>query len=263
MRELATSFRWISFLMLKGFLVLVGSQANAQVDPIWDHYRAYAIPEATRLAGPPVTLKDQFGSWSYSTTELQCFSNPDQKTHDGITYGINAPRLHYTWWRLPSDGFDRPGVQVSNQFGPQSLHVKGNAQFLLNPATKNDAGPIPAANHYKCYFCEGTAPNVTVALADQFTQRSALVGRPFWLCNPTQKIDVSGLTHEIVDPDQHLVCYSIEPELVSFTAVVSDQFIQNRQLALLGSLYLCVPSEKHDPTPTETSTWGRVKTLYR
>jgi hypothetical protein len=145
------------------------------------------------------------------------------------------------------------------------IHVGGGGQFLLNPALKNPmpGEEIPVANHYKCYNCEGAAPNATVVLKDQFIERTAIVGPPIWLCNPTKKTVVGGPTYDMVDPDQHLVCYQIPGEVTDFSAAVTDQFVPGSQLRLIDYRYLCVPSTKHDPTQTEQSTWGRLKTLYR
>jgi hypothetical protein len=210
-----------------------------------------------------VVLEDQFGVWDYVPLDLNWFSNPDQKTHGEIVHPINNPRLHYTWWFLGAEAFNKPGVQIENQFGPQLLNVFGYEQYLLNPATKDDTGPIPIANHYKCYRCDGDPPNATVQLQDQYTTRTAVVGAPHWLCNPTRKIVVGGPTFDIVDPNQHYVCYDIGPQPGTFSALVSDQFFQNWELDLTDNLYLCVPSEKFEPTPTSRSTWGRVKILYR
>lgn len=256
--------RFTLLLLLIGFSGVVAGPVHAQagIDPKWDHYRVYdATPNPA--TAPPVTLEDQFGVWSYSAPQLGLFANPDQKTHDGVVYPISNPQLHYTWWFLGQDAFSRPGIQVENQFGPQILDVQGFQQYLLNPATKNDAGPIPVANHYKCYDCFGTAPGVPVQLQDQFTTREAIVGRPTWLCNPTKKTLPDGTTYEIVDPMQHLVCYEIGPDIQSFTAVISDQFVANWDVILANNRYLCVPSLKFDPTQANESTWGRIKALYR
>lgn len=269
MRDSATRPPWAPFLMFTGLLLLVGNQAHAQpggtINPLWDHYRVYQVTGGP-TAAPVVTLEDQFGISNHDPFELHHFSNPDQKTHDGVVHAINDPRLHYTWWFLGRDPtFSRPGIQVDNQFGPQVLNVRGDDLYLLNPATKDETGPIPLANHYKCYRCDGSPPNATVMLADQWTQRTALVGDPWWLCNPTRKTVLGGPTYDIVDPDQHYVCYDIGQVnyAAPFTPAVSDQFIQDEQLTIFSQRFLCVPSTKFDPTPTKQSTWGRVKILYR
>src|SRR6185503_10568411 len=124
---------------------------------------------------------------------------------------------------LPTDNISR-SVVVSNQFGAsQSIVVNaGTLRALLNPALKDETGPLPVANHYKCYSCTGSAPNATVQLQDQYTTRTAVVGAAAWLCNPAKKTVEGGATYDIVDPEQHYVCYSIGAEAVQQTPTVTD-----------------------------------------
>lgn len=267
MTRFATHRSWGRSLLLATLLVVGASAAHAQVSPLWDHYRTYAAT-LTALSAPPGTigLIDQFGDWQYTVPlELVRFSNPDEKYHAPNLYPINDPRLHYTWWYLGSEPFTRPSVLVTNQFGPQIVDVFGDEIYLLNPAIKNDPIPeIPVANHYKCYRCQGDPPGISVVLSDQFKQRTATVLEPVVLCNPAVKtVEPGGFVYPIVDHNQHYVGYLIEPQEFAVTAMVSDQFIRDQQLLIFNDFLLLVPSEKHDATPTESGTWGRVKKLYR
>ena len=267
MHALASSFRPASKLFLAGLFLLVATQARAQVDPTWDHYRVYRALPTPSFVSPALVLSDQFGTWTYPTGAveyLSLFANPDQKEHAGVVFPINSPRLHYTWWYLGVVAFARPPVEVENQFGSQTLDFLTGDQYLLNPAVKNENGSIPIANHYKCYAVDGTPPNADVILEDQFYQRTAQVQEPRFLCNPVMKTIVGGQSYPIVNDDQHLVCYKIVAGTGQvFPATVTDQFLHEVVLNMNNDFYLCVPSLKHDPTQAENRTWGRVKVQYR
>ena len=172
------------------------------------------------------------------------------------------PQLHYTWWRISPQPYEAL-VVATNQFGDQTLRLF-DAQYLWNPALKNEAGDPPPANHYKCYACEGNPIQVPVLLTDQFDEWRAVVTWPRWFCNPAEKTDPTGQVYPIEDPQLHYICYEfeeIDPAL--FTAMVTDQFIREELLNLSPSDLLCVPTEKLEVTPTQQGTWGRMKIMYR
>jgi hypothetical protein len=252
-------------LLLAGLLVGVAQSAQAQPAGVdWDHYWVYDVFPSPTFPIGPVVLTDQFTTETHQVGFLRHFMNPAEKIHEGLISPIHRPELHYMWWELNPTPFFRPGVVVTNQFGPQLIDVR-EPRFLLNPAAKNDPTmQIPLGNHYKCYDCVGQPVNAQVHLSDQFGQRDAFVTFPKLHCNPTHKSTSDGVFYPMVDPLEHLVCYEIDPYPAFYSAVVADQFITNWQLQEIGpDRYLCVPSEKHDPTPTTPSTWGRLKALYR
>lgn len=264
MRTFATPSTCALALAFAAAVMLVGAPVNAQpgIDPNWDHYRGYDIAP-NPVIYMDVMLEDQFGIWQYHMLKLKRFSNPDKKTHGADVFPINNPRLHYTWWLLEPEPFDMPQVQVENQFGPQMLHVFGHEPYLLAPTVKNEPGPPPAANHYKCYPCQGAAPGAQVVLEDQFGSRTAVVGEPMWLCNPARKTIAGAQPYDMVDPDQHYVIYDIGPAFLTAQAFITDQFVEELAIEVTVNRFLHVPSLKFHPTPTRQSTWGRVKTLYR
>ena len=108
-------------------LALVAGKANAQVNPRWDHYKAYIIdlfqPPPPGL--PTVFLRDQFGTYNHTVNFLYQFMNPTTKEvgppNPGV-FPINDPDLHYSWWQISPQPFSG-GVIVSNQFGDQPLNV--------------------------------------------------------------------------------------------------------------------------------------------
>jgi hypothetical protein len=135
---------------MAGLLACTALTSHAQPIPvIWDHYWVYDVLNTAPVPAPPVTLVDQFGSDFHAVIRPAHFSNPAVKHHAGFTYPISNPDLHYLWWEIEPKPFHRPGVVVDNQFGPQLLDVF-DPRYLLNPARKNQAGPPPPGNHYKC-----------------------------------------------------------------------------------------------------------------
>ena len=258
-RRSPSSFVYLVCAILFG---LVAGRANAQVDPRWDHYKVYQV-----LPNPSVSvavvLKDQFGTFNHQVETLDWFMNPVQKQVAGVNYPIHDPLLHYTWWRITPQPFSGL-VLAQNQFGLQTLAVH-DALYLLNPALKNQQGPLPLKNHYKCYACDGQPVNVPVLLTDQFDTWQAVVTYPRWLCNPVDKfIPATGQDYPIVDAKQHYVCYEYQqPDPQPFSAVVNDQFVNNQPLEMRPSLWICVPTDKQGVTSTAPQTWGKLKVLYR
>lgn len=269
MRAFATARSWILASALLTVALLPGSvKAQPGIDPTWDHYKVYRVqPPITD--GRPVILTDQFNTQNHVVQVLEEFMNPTEKQVPGLPpFLINRPELHYTWWRISPSPWNE-NVLAINQFGNQTLHVS-EAVYLLNPALKNAPipnPPLPLANHYKCYACQGQPVNRPVLLTDQFGVWQAQATIPLFLCNPTEKRvqDATGQhIYPIVDPRQHLVCYDLQPQDPRiFTGSVSDQFITNRQLEMSPGHMLCVPSLKERPTGTNLGTWGSLKVLYR
>jgi hypothetical protein len=73
-----------------------------------------------------------------------------------------------------------------------------------------------------------------------------------------------GEIHPIIDPNQHYVCYEFTPEDPRpFNASMSDQFFSDIPMTLHPSRLLCVPTYKQTVTPSNRSTWGRLKLIYR
>jgi hypothetical protein len=213
-----------------------------------------------------VTLLDQFMRSTNQVSQLEKFANPVQKEHHGQTFPINRPELHYSWWRISPDPFSIP-IIAKNQFGDQPLTVL-SSRYLLNPAKKNAPStlPIPVANHYKCYDCQGqpiTLP-APITLTDQFYTRTAQTLVPRFFCTPVEKRTQEGLIYPMTDPRQHYTVYEIQPGFQIWPALISDQFITDRNVELQNDRYLMVPTDKtFPPTDTKSSSWGRLKQIYR
>jgi hypothetical protein len=243
-------------------LVLLAPPAAAQVDS-WDHYKVYRVMPTPTGPGT-VLLRDQFLSSGHSVFTLDWFANPAQKqTSDGTVSPIHDPELHYSWWRIDGPPLGR-SVIASNQFGDQSLFLT-QPRYLWNPARKNSTLPLPVENHYKCYDCQGDPVDRDVTLTDQFGQWQTRAVLPRFFCTPADKTTSDGVTHPIVEASRHYVCYELQPpDPRTFTAVIRDQFRpEGFQVNMTDAQYLCVPTEKVDPTSVTPGTWGRVKIMYR
>jgi hypothetical protein len=245
-----------------GLPLLVAGRAEAQVSPLWDHYKVYETPIfPVPPLGIPIVLSDQFGVFQHQALQLERVMNPAMKEDQNGIFPINNPNLHYTWWSITPQPFGAL-VAATNQFGDQTLNVS-NAVYLLNPALKNQTGVPPEANHYKCYLCSGQPVNKPVLLTDQFDQWSTVVMLPRYFCNPAQKQDPVR-TYPILDPNQHYICYEIQPaDPTIFPATVTDQFVVNHPSPMGPARWICVPTFKQGFTATITDTWGKLKQIYR
>jgi len=262
-----------ALLLFTAVIALAGSRAQAQVDPTWDHYKAYIEADNINLPQPvQVTLTDQFQQTTWLVRQLGYFANPVKKEHGTLVFPINHPELHYTWWSSGTvPGPFTKDVIAINQFGQNVIHIVpnnpfGDSEYLLNPALKNapTGTLLPLANHYRCYPCSGDPVNVQVFLTDQFLARPAMVGVPRFFCTPVEKRLANGTVYPMVDPRQHYVVYNMDFNNQVFAARVSDQFITDQQLnTILIDHLLMVPTQKEFPTGNQTSTWGRMKALFR
>jgi hypothetical protein len=245
------------FVIALAIVAPYGSSVLGQPPPPSNHYLTYEI--APPIMGTfTVTLIDQFKNREVTTIRLEQFANPVSKNMEPI---VN-PIAHLTWWLINQPEEPRR-VIVLNQFG-NSEWTLGNAQYLLAPALKNPDSPtepLPNINHFKCYQANGQPPNQQVTLFDQFRQRTGTVGPPRYFCTPCEKVRGTQ-RFPILDPVTHLACYEIVPPMpFTVPVLIRDQFIQN-QVVPTQDRFLCVPSMKDFPTPTETSTWGRIKAIY-
>jgi len=257
----------LALLLLAVTATLWVARAEAQVDPLWDHYKVYFVtPPIPPPPLPPITLRDQFGQSTHDVMVMDRFMNPVQKMHGPLIFPIHDPLTHYAWWQISPQPFSMT-VTVTNQFGDQTLFVN-DAQYLLNPALKNQVGPPPVRNHYKCYNVQGPPVDVPIGMTDQFDTWTATVLLPRFLCNPAEKEvgppGAGGQTYPIVDPNQHYVCYDFQPfDPQPFTAFMTDQFVRDQTMVLNPGHMICVPTYKHGITSSTKDTWGRLKLLYR
>ncbi len=232
--------------------------AQGPVPPPLDHYKAYLM--SCTLTNGVVTLRDQFGTSETSFQGPFLLGTPASKNFEGIY----DDRTHLTWYEIHTPEPLR-SVTYTNQFGEDVCTLRDGVVMLV-PALKNEppgdtlSGTV---NHFKCYQAEGNPPGVVVTLDTQFGREVCTVDRPELFCNPAEKILTDGTSYPIVNPDRHLVCYRIlPPEPLNVTGVFEDQFLRS-DFFLRENFYLCVPTDKGGVVQNQSSTWGRLKGLFR
>jgi hypothetical protein len=261
--------RFVLYFVAPGLVLLLGAAvAHGQAMPVENHYKVYG-EVALGIGGYTVTLTDQFRSFTHDVFNYPSIANPVEKIHDGVAYPMVDPFAHQMWWTLQGG----PGMDVQrrvyyrDQFGPtRSLEV-GRPVYLVTPALKNVPSPpppLPNRNHYLCYETIGASPiNVPVTLVDQFGTANVILLRPKFFCNPVNKFRHSPPTnYPIVDPTAHLVCYAYDRIFSNHDVVMFDQFGQFF-MPVYFSDCLCVPALKENVVSTQSTTWGRIKALYR
>jgi hypothetical protein len=238
--------------------LLLPSLASSQDAPAENHYKIYSESATEIPALIPIVLRDQFGTVTIDIIQRIQFATPVSK--DGSI--IYDDKAHQSWFKIFADQPARD-VLVTDQFGTNTWRV-GNIQYLVAPAVKypQPGDHPPVRNHYLCYEAL-LAPTVAkfVTLVDQFGQGQVFVVMGKMLCNPVEKM-VGGVVYPIIDPSAHLACYLVEnPTIYSQPVTVLDQF-GNPEMVLIRNECLCTPAFK-GPVPTQQSTWGRIKALYR
>jgi uncharacterized repeat protein (TIGR02543 family) len=230
-----------------------------------NHYLLYYVDEADYYEFDPVegvNLKDQFipDGEDVRIEGPYLFANPVKKTVVGSSEvtEIQNPDEHwvlYDIYDMESPSIEKNGLQIDNQFGPQTLDLTYR-DTLAVPSQKIEwEQPL---NHFKTYWAgwpiepppewEPPLP-VDVQLEDQFVTINATVGDPYLFANPTFK----GITEEdwtpIWDPNDHLTVYDIdytgEPQVWEVT--VNNQFGNGQVLYIAGPFYLAVPTGKLAP----------------
>jgi len=241
-------------------LALPGVVAYAQQAP--DHHKCYAV--TPRLLPIPrfVELEDQFGTVQGNVKQLVMFSPPVAKQlPGGEIFPIMDPEDHLTWYDFMGEPGEERRLLVTNQFGADQEWTILDPIFLLLPAWKIEVVPplppvLPPMNldHYLCYEAISGPPAGLdgVTLTDQFTDmlppEPVTVHEPVLFCNPVQKtvVEPPGGTYPIFDPENHLACYRIEPQIplsIPYEVLTNDQF-GDSSFMILDSQYLCTPSSK-------------------
>jgi hypothetical protein len=255
------------------FIVLTGSIAHSQpatpIDSL-SHWWTWSMTTPYPNPSPlPVQVRDQFFGGPILVDTLERLLNPVYKIHGTQTFPPRNPELHYTWWRV------RPPVRVDqtvvyyDQFFPQGQTVTVDTlAFLLTPASKRLQPPVPppppGENHYLCYRIFGIRPSATVGLQDQFRATQAPVLYPNYLCAPCYK--QHGTAQYPPRDSTHLIFYEVNNPFPPRLPYIDDQFLEPHAIEVFQRPieFLVTPARKqHISTPTKTSTWGRMKTLYR
>ena len=250
---------WTASLLVLMGLAIASSPGHGQPQyPPVEHFKAYRI-QVPQLFTGQATLRDQFGiSTSFYRGPL-FMAPPAAKNEEPVQDTLS----HLDWYDFPTPEPVRT-VVYRNQFGEYTLTLR-DGRYMLVPSLKN-AGPAVALpeslSHFKCYQAEGVIPSITVTLQTQFGTEVVQVAAPELFCNPADK-QVGGAFYPLVNPDEHLVCYRITPPLpIDQQVFLRDQLCVTNAF-VLEDVWLCVPSLKLSVTDTKSSTWGKVKTIYR
>jgi hypothetical protein len=253
----------------------VSAPTHAITAAAYDHYKVYWVDPANFIDGEGVALNDQFLlTWHTFVVRGAIKLAPPASKNGSIIYD---DILHYTWYEIVDPPrMQRKDVAYENQFGPAWLSA-GDPRWLLTPAVKNPLpddpgkagfpisnGGVPA-NHYLCWDALGAPVSKIVTLETQFGfEDDVKVLDPKYFCNPVMK-QHAGVVYDIIDDQNHLVCYQLDPihsPLVA-SVFVDDQFLQNNVMGPVESELICVPTFKEGYVQTEKSTWGKLKSIYR
>ncbi len=200
-----------------------------------EHFTLY---RATGPDGPPVAMADQFGTQVTDLGPTSLFMVPAEKNFEPIF----DPFTHLTCYDILDPALPPPAlVTVTNQFVIDQPIDVGFARELCVPTEKRIApGPIDG-DPYRSGEASGAPVDIGVTLVDQFQGFPTNVLEPFRLCNP---VDKNG--EGIVDPNTHLVCYTLQPEggILGFQIPIRNQFFSLANVDLQQPFALCLPAQK-------------------
>jgi len=239
-----------------------GACVNPATEVDIDHYLGYDIKETKEtpeFEDIQVVLTDQFGTGVFEVKKPDRLYNPVDKNEEGIIDEIT----HLVGYEIEAVDDEHDDiiaiVNVTNQFGDIILDVE-EEELLLVPSSKTLGSPpepfdSTLSNHYKCYEVEVTDDTpefekrlVSVIDPNFGEERLLEVEEPELLCNPVEKMH-NGVLAEIIDPENHLLCYKVTPaDGDQEHQKRNDVFTHNQfgfeQFETDKERQLCVPSMK-------------------
>ena len=234
------------------FALAVPTQKDGHEAPLGlDHYLIYEVVEGPSI-DEWVSLDDQFGPQPEVLVSYPVgFANPVKKTHGDEVTEILDLDTHVVFYYTEGAYFEET-VQVSNQFGEQTLDVDG-PYGLGVPSQKIDWEPI--LEHFRWYGIDfGTEPFVDefVQLQDQFHDEpfDAYVGEGVAFCNPADKYHWdTELYYPAIHSEYHLMVYNLYHEELPevWEVTVDNQFGGEQVLWVTGPVALAVPTHKLFP----------------
>lgn len=222
-----------------------------------DHFRCYAANVTGLPIGEVVYLEDQFGAVNAIVADHALledwppvfFCDPVEKVHAGVTTPISNPDHHLTVYSLncTTEGPQMWGVLFNNQFGTMNMTVSGPVALAV-PTQKADHGPPVGLDHFLIYQVVenyGYSVNATVNLKDQFREDiDVLVYESVLFANPVRKTHGGNVT-EIVNPEAHLIFYTISAEFWEGPEVqVVNQFGEQTFNLFQDPVIFAVPTAK-------------------
>jgi hypothetical protein len=220
-----------------------------------DHFKMYGISDVEAQETPSVTVKDQILKEPLLITpqKLHYFCTPVAKAYKKKVTEIIDKSAYLAWYPYGND-IELKTVTYLNQFTdfkPKQLKFN-KIEALMVPTEKVERGSRFPENldHYLCYkVTEGSDPEATATLEDQFQKTSASVKGPIYFCVPCSKND-RGHDFPIKNVADHLAVYSITsgpdvPEEAN-RLKVNNQFGE-QSFKILRQVYLLVPTQKIIP----------------
>jgi len=219
-----------------------------------DHFTCYWIYEEPTIVPDAVflSLKDQFVDIEAMLGWAIYFCNPTEKRVYTVLTPISDPDHHLTIYEIYYQQEHVVWqVEVSNQFGPQQLTVRGPVALAV-PTHKLEPGlhdPPVGLDHFLLYEVTESVqmPDLNIGLNDQFSYEEALfsLGQPYYFANPVQKTDPTGMVTEIQNPLGHLVFYEVGGQPYSYPPIqVFNQFGLQNYATVWGPYLLAAPSTK-------------------
>jgi hypothetical protein len=230
-------------------LTLFSTPLFAQAIPPLEHFQCYVVLRHEPGVSVRVALLDQFNDpEEVEVVRARRFCNPVGKFHRNQQFPIADERQHLTFYATFPQSSPVRFVALSNQFNPpgvaQQVWVLREAVSLAVP-TQKLPHDRPVMNHYRCYAASGPQTFEQVGLIDQFLPFGArFVLNPVLFCNPVRKTRLdTGEVSPVLDPDQHLACYSTTRVAFQTTRQIVNQFGQFA-IAVGPPDTLCVPTRK-------------------
>jgi hypothetical protein len=113
--------------------------------------------------------------------------------------------------------------------------------------------PPRVPQHFKGYELsreEPVFPSENVVLEDQFVRETVQRGRPRLLLTPVEKRRAQRPAEPIERPEEHLKCWQLFGGVsADEVVVVSNQFVEDQELLVKGSDWLCAPALKSLQAP--------------
>lgn len=230
-------------------LALIATPLFAQVVPPLEHFQCYAVLKMDPpLVNVAVGLRDQFNRpEEVEVLRARRFCNPTGKFHRGQFFPVQDDRQHLTFYATFPQSAPLKVVRLSNQFDrpgqpPQTWRVLEPVALAV-PTHKPPHELPQGLDHYRCYAANGNPIFEGVGLIDQFLPFAGrVVLDPVLFCNPVQKTHAGAVT-PILNPDQHLACYSTTRVPFQGQRDIRNQF-GGQTLALGPPDTLCVPTRK-------------------
>ncbi len=237
----------------------------ADPETIIDHFKIWQVERRESPWKTFLPLKDQFTDREKQKLAgcpavLEWIANPVEKNGKKILH----PELHLTGWRMRFEPTNPPApagfVEIHNQFTSKEgirWHL-GPPQYLLVPAGKGYSAKEPPKDpgqakvkfdHYLCYPILKPVPEKRpVILKDQFDQKLDKPERLEEIIPRFLGVPVAKGEGRIFQPDPHLAIYEIVPRTKippgKIKITTNDQFGINRDVTVIESLLLAVPSTK-------------------